>query len=100
MIVGICKVDLALHEGHSLKEKRRIVRKIKDSVLGRFKIPVSEVGFHDLWQRAELGFAVVGSSKSGINSIMDKILGHIAASCGGYVVDKKFEFVHFHEGDI
>lgn len=95
MIVGICKIDIVLNGHRSLKEKRQVLRRIKDSVFNRFKIPVSEVGSHDLWQRAELGFAITGNDKQGINSLMDKIVDRIFDLSAGHIVDKKYEFVHY-----
>lgn len=95
MIVGICKLDLHLGGHRSLKEKRKIIRKIKDSVLSRFKVVVSEVGSNDLWQRAELGFAVVGNSQPDINSRMDKVINFVSDTSEGYLIDKRDEFIHF-----
>lgn len=95
MIVGICKIDLMLGGHQSLKEKRRIVRKIKDSVFHRFKVPVAEVGHQDLWQRAEFGFAMVGNSQTNLQPLMDTILNYIFGLDAGAVIDKKCEFMDF-----
>lgn len=97
MIVGICKIDIVIGNYRSLKEKRQMLRKIKDSALSKFKIPVSEVGHNDLWQRSELGFAVVGNSKQTLNSLMDKLIDHIYDACAGHIIDKKYEFIYFNE---
>lgn len=97
MIVGICKLDIILSGHHSLKEKRVTIRKIKDSVLSNFKIQISEVGHNDLWQRTELGFAVVGNSKQVINSLIDKIIDHVERKCGGYISGRKYEFINFND---
>ena len=97
MIVGLCKVDMVLEGHRSLKEKRQVVRKIKDSVFSGFKIPVSEVGHQDLWQRAELGFAVVGNSKQKLNSIIDKILDRIYELGSSHLINQKTEYIYFND---
>ena len=59
MYVGIAKLSLVIGDAHSLKEKRMVLRPIKDRVRERLHVTVNEVGEHDMWQRAELGCAVV-----------------------------------------
>ena len=96
MIVGVCKIDVILGAHNSLKEKRKVLRKIKDSTFSKFKVPVSEVGHQDLWQRAELGFAVVGNDKQDLNSIIDKMADYIFDLSAGQIVDRKYEFIYFN----
>ena len=55
MTVAIARVTLFLGEGHSLKEKRMVLRRLKDLVRGKFNVSMAEVGENDKWQRAILG---------------------------------------------
>ena len=73
MVVGICKLAIHLHECHSLKEKRGIVRRVKERAFNQFKIPISEVGSLDMWQRAELGFAVVSNDRKIVEGLIQRI---------------------------
>src|SRR3569623_104242 len=61
MYVGIAKISLVIGESHSLKQKRMVLRRIKDRVRERVGVIVNEVGEQDTWQRAELGCAVASS---------------------------------------
>ena len=63
MTVGIARVTLFLGETHSLKEKRMVLRRVKDKAQQKFNLAIAEVGDNDLWQRAVLGLAVVGSGR-------------------------------------
>jgi uncharacterized protein YlxP (DUF503 family) len=45
---------------HSLKEKRAVVKPILEGARRRYQVAAAEVGAHDKWQRAVLGFATVG----------------------------------------
>lgn len=76
-MVGICKLALHLPVCRSLKEKRGVIRRIKDRTLNNFKIPVSEVDSHDTWQRAEVGFAVVGNDRRNIEGMIQRISNFI-----------------------
>ena len=62
---------------YSLKEKRHIVKKITERTKNRFNVSIAEVGTHDEWRRAELGFAAVGNEGSFVNSVVDKVINFI-----------------------
>ena len=78
MVVGIVKLSLHIPETRSLKGKRQVVKKILQRVNGRFKnVAISEVGEHDLWQKAEIGFSTVGVDQRVINRVLDQVLDYI-----------------------
>jgi uncharacterized protein YlxP (DUF503 family) len=95
MIVGICKVSLYLPENHSLKEKRRLLQRIKQKSMSKFKVMIAEVGDQDLWQKAELGFAVVGSQENLIRSLIDKCIAFIEESEGIRASDEEIEVIRY-----
>lgn len=57
----------------SLKAKRQVIKSIIQRVRNQFNVSITEVGKQDLWQRAELGIAVVCHNGAGADSIMEKI---------------------------
>jgi hypothetical protein len=61
MVVALLSVHLYLPGSRSLKDKRMVLRRIKDR-LAKFNVAVAEVEHHDLWQRAELGVVTVSTS--------------------------------------
>lgn len=95
MVVGICKLELFLPDCQSLKDKRSILRRLKDRFFARFKISLAEVEDQDLWQRAGLGFAVVGNDKRLIESIMDKAVAFVESNGSAQVIDRATEIMHF-----
>ncbi len=76
MIVGVCRLHLAL-EGHSLKEKRMVLRRIKDRTRQRFNVAIAEVGPSDAWQRAQIAFAVVANDRRFVEGLVEKIVGFV-----------------------
>lgn len=74
LVVGVLEARLRVRESHSLKEKRRIVRSIKDRVRARFNVSVAEVDDQDLWQSIVLGFAAVGSDSEYVTRELEEIL--------------------------
>ena len=74
MFVGICTVELHIPDSGSLKDKRQVVKSIKDRIRQNYNVSIAEVDGHDLWQRVLLGIACVGNEKRYINGVLDKII--------------------------
>ena len=62
MVVGLLTIELFIPGSQSLKEKRMVLRRIKDRVK-KFNIAVSEVEHHDLWQRAGIAVVIVSTDR-------------------------------------
>jgi uncharacterized protein YlxP (DUF503 family) len=82
MYVGVAKITLALGEVHSLKEKRAVLRRIRDRVREKLNVVVNEVGELDIWQRAELGCAVVSGERAKALEVVDDVV-RVAMAAGG-----------------
>jgi len=81
----MARISLVLANAHSLKEKRMVIRRIKDRVRERLGVFVSEVGspeIKDSWQRAELGAAVASSDRAKALAVIDDVI-RVAMSAGG-----------------
>jgi uncharacterized protein YlxP (DUF503 family) len=72
--VGIARLTLFLPEVHSLKEKRMVLRRVKDRAQNKFNLSIAEVGENDLWQRALLGIAVVGNGHRFVEAALDEVI--------------------------
>jgi hypothetical protein len=59
VIVGVRSWELHLPACQSLKDKRRIVKSLKDRLHQKFGVSAAEVDHQDLWQRARIAAAVV-----------------------------------------
>jgi len=73
--------QLYLPACHSLKDKRRIIKSIKDKVKARFNVSIAEVNYHETWQRSSLAIAWVASDGSGIDRIIDALDKLIQSYC-------------------
>jgi uncharacterized protein len=83
--VGLAKLDLVIGDSHSLKDKRMVVRRIKDRVRERVGVVINEVGGSDSldsWQRAELGCAVVSGDRTKAQALIDEVI-RVAMAAGG-----------------
>ena len=73
MIVGVISWQLSLPGCRSLKEKRMVVRSLRDKVRHRFNVSVAETAHQDVWTRAELTVAVVAGDRRFADSVLDKV---------------------------
>ena len=97
MHVGVCRFGLVVAHSHSLKEKRSVVRTLRDRVRERFQIGLVEVGGQDTWQRAELAFSVLTSGRDTAEAAVAGVLGFIAHQGSGEIAAVKREVLPFGE---
>ncbi len=95
MIVAVARVTLHLPENHSLKDKRKIVKSLIGKVRHKFPVAISEVDDHDLWQRAQLGLAMVSNDSQVLDASITKIIRYIEEQHLAQVIDSKIEFWHW-----
>lgn len=74
MIVGSLRVRLLVRESRSLKDKRQVVRSIKDRLRNSFNVSVAEVEEQDHLQLIVLGFAMVSNETQHVRHTFDEIL--------------------------
>ncbi len=79
MFVGVCELDVFIHASGSLKEKRFVVKSIKDRVIHKFNVSIAETDHLDKWQRAGLAVAVVTNEQSVIERTFSEIIKLIEA---------------------
>jgi len=93
MTVGSCKIELRIPGSGSLKDKRRVVKSLKDRVQGRFNVAIAEVDRLDDWQRATLGIATVSNDSRLVDETLSKVVNWIEASAQVLVVDYEIDLV-------
>jgi uncharacterized protein YlxP (DUF503 family) len=81
----MARISLLLADARSLKDKRMVIRRIKDRVRDRIGVFVNEVGapeVKDSWRRGELGVAVASSDRQKALALIDEVV-RLAMSAGG-----------------
>lgn len=81
----MARISLLLADARSLKDKRMVIRRIKDRVRDRIGVFVNEVGSPDIkdsWRRGELGVAVASSDRQKALALIDEVV-RLAMSAGG-----------------
>jgi len=91
--IGVLTLDLHIPASGSLKDKRRVLRSLKDRIHNKFNAAVAEIDFHDKWQRAGLGICTIGNDKSYLNGSLDTILQLTEGYHEVQITDYNIEFI-------
>jgi uncharacterized protein YlxP (DUF503 family) len=91
MVVGTIIIELHLHDNHSLKGKRKIVRSMVDKVKHKFNVAIAEVGSNDKWQKIELGVSTVGNDRRHIDSSLTEVLAFLESLYLAEIINTKTE---------
>lgn len=90
-IVGSCKIVLYLPDASSLKEKRQILKSLKDRLRNRFNLAVSEIDDSELWQRATLGIVCVTNERRSGQAYLDQVIDFFQAEPEIKIVDYEID---------
>lgn len=88
-----CQIDLHVENTHSLKEKRRIIKSIKDRIRNQYNIAVCEYGDLSLWQRSQLGLVSCSNEKNAAESNLKTAVEMIRHSPGVTIIDYRIEVI-------
>jgi uncharacterized protein YlxP (DUF503 family) len=80
IIVGLCTVELFIPGTQSLKDKRQVLRSLKDRLRDRFNLSIAEVDGQDLWQKTVLGLACVANETRHVQQVLEQAMNVIRAT--------------------
>jgi uncharacterized protein YlxP (DUF503 family) len=99
MTVGIYSFELHLPAARSLKDKRRVVRRLKDRLRARYNVAVAEPPEHqDLWQRAGLTIVSVADRRESLEKLFDSVHREATSQVPGEVIETGTEYLDGADG--
>jgi hypothetical protein len=93
MIIGILSVELYMPGNSSLKQKRCIMKSLKDRVRNKFNVSVAEVDGLDKWQRSVLAIVNVSNSRRKVDMLLCKLVDWIQKSKQAELIDYRMEIL-------
>ena len=84
-----------MEAAHSLKDKRQVLRSLKDKLRAGFNVSVAELDAADLWQRATVGVVSISGSRDYLRGLMEKVersATRIANNAGAEITDSFIEY--------
>lgn len=79
MKIGILQFEMRIPTAQSLKDKRRVVKSIKDRLHREHMVSVAEVGGLEVWNNALMGLVAVSSDGRYLHNLLDRIVGKLSA---------------------
>lgn len=77
MKLGILQFQLLIDSAEGLKDKRRVVKSLKDRLHREHLVSVAEIADQEVWNRATMGLAAVSASGSYLHGVLDAIVRKI-----------------------
>ena len=91
-VVGLLVVDLHFPDAQSLKDKRRILRSVKDR-LQKLNVAVAETDHANLWQRAQLGIVAIGNSSDRVDQTLRAVVDEVDRAEAGLITRAEVDFL-------
>ncbi|MBP1949167.1 MULTISPECIES: DUF503 domain-containing protein [Virgibacillus] len=66
------EVECILYEGHSLKQKRSVIKSLMAKLRNELNVAVTELDYHDLWQRTKFGIVTVSNEKKHAEQVIQE----------------------------
>jgi uncharacterized protein len=74
MPIGLLTLEIHISDAHSLKDKRQVLRSLKDRLRSRFNVAVAELDHQDTWQRAQVGVVSLSNDSAHLEQSLREAL--------------------------
>jgi uncharacterized protein len=93
MAVGLLTLELYLAEAQSLKDKRQVLRSLKDRLRQHFNVAVAELDFQDTWQRSVVGVVTLSNEEQHVEEALQKVLAEADKLLGPLLVSHSVDML-------
>lgn len=80
MVLGLLQVEVHLPKAQSLKDKRSVLKSLRDQLRGRFNVAVAELDANEMWQRATVGVSTLGDDRAYVEGLLREVTAWLRAS--------------------
>ena len=91
--IGVLTLELRIEDAHSLKDKRHVVKSLKDRLRAKFNIAVAEIDHQDLWQRSVVAAVTVSADRPHAETVLQAVEREAASLLGGALTSSSVEWV-------
>ncbi len=99
MTIGVYTFEVHLPAARSLKDKRQVLRRLKDRLRARYNVAVSELADHaDLWQRGGLAVVSVAPRREALDRLFEAVHREAAQHVPGEIIETGTEFLEGADG--
>ena len=91
--IGVLTLEIHVEQSHSLKEKRHVVKSLKDRLRERFNVSVAEIDFLDSWQNSVIAAVTVANDRVRAEQILQAVEAHASSVLGGALAATTVEWM-------
>ncbi len=93
MTVGVLQIEVTVPDAMSLKDKRRVVRSLKDRIAHRHNVSIAEVGALDEHRRAIIGMAMVSNDSRYVEGALSKLVDFVRMVPQVSIIDYRIDLL-------
>lgn len=97
MPIGLLTLEIHISDARSLKDKRQVVRSLKDRLRAHYNVAVAELDHQELWQRARVGVVGISSDGKYLEGSLQEIAAESERMLGRDLVSQQIEY--FEDGE-
>lgn len=92
-VIGVLTLDIHVEDSHSLKDKRHVVKSLKDRLRERFNVAVAEIDGLDSWQTSVVAAVTVSNDRVHAQQVLTAVEAHAAGVLGGALSGSNVEWL-------
>jgi len=93
MPVGLLTLELHIPDAQSLKDKRQVLRSLKDRLRREFNVAVAELEHHETWQRSVVGIVTLSNEEKHVKEVLQKVLEEADRILGSLLINQAVEII-------
>jgi uncharacterized protein YlxP (DUF503 family) len=93
MPIGLLTLEIHISDARSLKDKRQVVRSLKDRLCAHYNVAVAELEHQDLWQRARIGVVSISGDGKHLEESMQAIAEESERLLGRDLLSQEIEYI-------
>jgi uncharacterized protein YlxP (DUF503 family) len=91
--IGVLTLEIRVEDSHSLKDKRHVVKSLKERLRHKFNVAVAEIDGQDLWQRSVVAAVTVSSDRAFGERVLQAVEQEAAALLGPQLASAAVEWL-------
>ncbi len=91
--IGLLELDILIPTSQSLKDKRQVIRSLKDKIRSKLNVSVAEVGYIDLYQRAHLGIITISVDRAHAEKRLQSALEIAGKQSGAEIIEEQIQWL-------
>ena len=93
MAIGLLTLEIHIPDARSLKDKRQVLRSLKDRLRGRFNVAVAEMDHQESWQRAQVGIVSLSNDAAHLEQSLRAVLNEAEEILGRDLAGHDLELI-------